>query len=92
MNNTNNDNNNNDYDKKTFAWLAIGLIIAGAVALGLSFTVLGNYSLIASMMLEIVAIAFANYQKKLNNFKWLIYIQIVAYVIFGVGIVLFFLV
>ena len=88
----NNDNNNNDYDKKTFAFIAIGLIIAGAVALGLSFTVLGVYSLVVSMMLEIVAVSFANYQKKLNNFKWLIYIQIVAYVIFGVGIVLFFLV
>ena len=88
----NNDKNNNGYDKKTFAFVAIGLIIAGAVALGLSFTVLGAYSLIVSMMLEIVAVSFANYQKKLNNFKWLIYIQIVAYIIFGVEIVLFFIV
>ena len=88
----NNNNNNNDYDKKTFAFVAIGLIIAGAVALGLSFTVLGVYSLVVSMMLEIVAVSFANYQKKLNNFKWLIYIQVVAYVVFGVGIVLFFIV
>ena len=83
-------NDNNDYNKKTFAFVAIGLIIAGAVALGLSFTALGPYLLLVSMMLEIVAVSFANYQKKLKNFKWLIYIQIVAYVIFGVGIVLFF--
>lgn len=83
------ENNDNNYDKKTFAFVAIVFIIAGAVALGLSF-VLGAYSLIVSMMLEILAVSFANYQKKLKDFKWLIYIQIVAYVIFGVGIVLFF--
>ncbi len=86
-----NKNDNNGYDKKTFAFVAIGLIIAGAVALGLSFTVLGVYSLFVSMMLEVVAVSFANYQKKLNDFKWLLYIKIVAYAIFAAAILLFFL-
>ena len=72
-----------------YAYVAIGLIVGGAVALGLSFTKLGIYSLIASLLLEMGAMSFINVQKKKNNLKWLFYIRIAAYILFAAAIVLF---
>ncbi|MDE7440410.1 MAG: hypothetical protein K2N23_07885, partial [Clostridia bacterium] len=66
-------------------------IIAGAVAIGLSFTVLGEYLLLVSMFLSVTAVTFLNLQKKMNNFKWLIYLQVTAYAVFAAAILLFFL-
>ena len=77
------------YKKMTCVFVAIGLIIAGAVALGLAFTVLGIYALIASMLFEIAAMTFINLQKKKNDLKWLIYVKIAAYVLFAAAILLF---
>ena len=77
------------YEGKTYAFIAIGLEVAGAVALGLSFTVLGIYALIASMLFEIAAMTFINVQKKQNDLKWLLYVKIVAYVLFAASILIF---
>ena len=77
------------YDKKTYVFIAIGLIAAGAVWLGLSFTKLGIYSLIASMLFEITAMTFINLQKNKNDLKWLIYVKIAAYALFIFAVVLF---
>lgn len=77
------------YEGKTYAYIAIGLIAAGAVAFGVSFTVLGIYALIASLILEIAAITFVNLQKKRNDLKWLIYIKIAAYVVFIAAVIVF---
>lgn len=90
-----NDNKNQDrnteenYTKKTYAYIAIGLAAAGAVALGVSFTVLGIYALIASMLFEIAAMTFVNLQKKKNDFKWLNFIKIAAYVLFAAALLIF---
>ena len=70
-------------------YVAIGLIAAGAVALGLSFTVLGIYSLMASMLFEIAGITFVNLQKKKYDLKWLLYVKIVAYALFIAALFLF---
>ena len=74
---------------KTFAFVAIGLVLAGAVAFGVSFTVLGIYALIASLIFEMGAMTFLNVQKKKCNFKWLLYIKIAAYAIFIAAISVF---
>ena len=75
--------------EKLYAYIAIGLIAVGAILLGLSFTALGSYSLLGCMLLEIIAITFVNLQKRKNDFKWLIYIKIAAYIVFIVALVLF---
>lgn len=77
------------YQGKLFAWIAIGLCAAGAVALGLAFTVLGIYALIASMLFEIAAMTFINLQKKKNDLKWLIYVKIAAYALFIAALLVF---
>lgn len=69
------------YTGKAFMYTAIGLEIAGAVALGLIFTVLGIYSLIASVILGLAALAFCNIQKKKNPIPALKPVNAVAYVI-----------
>lgn len=84
-----NENREEKYEKKTYAYIAIGLISAGAVALGVSFTVLGIYALIASMLFEIAAMTFVNLQKKKNDFKWLLYIKIAAYILFAAALFIF---
>ena len=77
------------HESKIYAFIAIGLAAAGAVTLGLSFTKLGVYSLIASMLFEIVAITFINLQKKKNDFKWLVYVKAVSYALFIASVFLF---
>lgn len=81
-------NDNND-GKKIYAYIAIAMIILGAVALGVSFTKLGVYALISSMIFEITAITFVNLQKKQNALKWLIYLTVTAYVIFAAALLIF---
>ena len=76
-------------ENKIFIILATVFAGLGAVALGLSFTVLGIYSLIACMVLEVVAVTLINLQQRKENFKWLLYLKIGAYVLFAASIVLF---
>ena len=83
------DNNENNYDKKTYAYIAIGLIIAGAIAFGVSFTALGIYALTASMIFEIAAITFINLQDKKNKLKWSIYVKVAAYAVFVAALLVF---
>ena len=84
------DNKNDDnYNGKIYAYVAIGLAAAGAVALGVSFTALGIYSLIAAMLFEIASITFVNMQKKKNDLKWLIYVRVFAYALFVAALFLF---
>ena len=82
------ENNNGDNDIIN-AIIAIVFIFLGAVALGLSFTKLGTYSLIAGMLLEVIAITFVNLQRQKKNFKWLMYIKIAAYALFVASIIIF---
>ena len=77
------------YEGKLFAFVAIGLCAAGAIAFGLSFTVLGIYALIASLIFQIAALTFVNLQKKKNDLKWLLYVRIAAYTLFVAALFLF---
>ncbi|MDE6104551.1 MAG: hypothetical protein K2G38_02530 [Clostridia bacterium] len=72
-----------EYHGKTYAYIAIGLIVAAAVFLGLIFTKLGIYSLIASALFSIAALAFENTQRKKNNLTWLKFVKIAAYIVFA---------
>ena len=76
-------------ENKLFVIISIAFILAGALALGLSFTVLGIYALIACMLLEITSITLVNFQKKTNDSKWLLYIKIAAYALLVAALVIF---
>lgn len=64
---------------KTHFYIGIAAGALGAVAFGLSFTILGVYALISSILFELIALSFFNTQKKKNDFKALLYVKIVAY-------------
>ncbi len=81
--------NKNGNGQYVYAYIAIGLIIVGAIALGVSFTVLGVYALIASMLFEIAAMTFVNLQKRRQDLKWLIYLKIAAYILCGAALLIF---
>ena len=46
------------YGGKTYAYIAVGCIIAAFATFGLIFTVIGIYALIASVLLSLAALAF----------------------------------
>lgn len=77
------------YNGFGYAYAATGLVIAGAAALALIFTVPGIYSLIASVILSIAALTFVNVQKRKNDFPKLKIIRICAYAVFGVAVAVF---
>ena len=68
------------YGGKTYAYIAVGCIIAAFATFGLIFTVIGIYALIASVLLSLAALAGTNIQKKKNAFKSLTVIKIFAYI------------
>ena len=72
-----------------YVLIAVVCMSVGAVALGLSFTSLGNYALVASMILGVAAVTLINLQQKKKNFKQLLYFKIAAYVIFAAALALF---
>ena len=53
-----------EYTGKTYAYIGLGLMAGAALFFGLSFTVIGIYSLIASILLSLASITFINLQKK----------------------------
>lgn len=78
-----------NYNGKAYAYTAIGLLVAGVVFLGLMFSPLGIYALIAAVLLNLAALSFINLQKKKNNFEKLKIIRIIAYVLLGVSLAVF---
>lgn len=79
----------NGYTGKTYAYIAIALIALSAVSFGLAFTMLGIYAIIASVLCSLAALAFADVQKRKNNFKRLVIIRICAYVTLGISVAFF---
>lgn len=67
-------------------FIAIGLIVAAAIALGCTFIPsIGVYMLIASVLLELAALSFISTQKKKNNFMAVFYVTVVAYVLLALS-------
>ena len=58
-----------EYTGKTYAYIGLGLMAGAALFFGLSFTVMGIYSLIASILLSLASITFINLQKKKYDFS-----------------------
>lgn len=77
------------YTGRTYAYISVGLTVAAVVFFGLAFTILGIYALIAALLLSLASIAFANVQKRKNNFDKLVIIRICAYVVLGITAALF---
>ena len=79
-------------DKKPteiYFYLAIALLIAGAVLFGLSFSPAGIYALISSILCGIASLSFCVAQKKRKDLKHLIYVKIAAYVVLASSALLF---
>lgn len=75
---------------QVYFFIAIGLLVLGAVAFGCSFIPnVGVYTLIASVLLELGSLSFLSTQKKKNNFKAVFYVTIAAYVLLGLSLLLF---
>lgn len=74
---------------KTYFYISVVACVLSAVALVLAFTVLGVYSLIASVLLELTALSFAATQKKKFNFPLLKAATITAYVLLAVSVLVF---
>lgn len=79
------------YTGKAFAYVAIGLMSAAVITfiLALVFPSAGIYLLIASVLLALGALTFANIQKKKNPFKNLKIITICGYVSLALPVLLF---
>lgn len=77
-------------DTKAYFYAAIVACAMSAVAFGLAFSTLKIYSLIASVTFLLAALTLINTQKKVNNFKWVFYLSIIAYVLLGI-VTLFFI-
>lgn len=75
--------------KKIYFYLAIALSVLCAVAYGLSFTFMGIYALISSILLGLCSLSFCTAQKKKNNFKGVFYVKICAYAILGIALLTF---
>ena len=74
---------------KAYFYIAIGACLLAAVAFGLSFSVLGIYALIASLILELCALSLCVTQKKKNPFPALKFVFIAAYVLLALSALLF---
>ena len=74
---------------KTYFYIAIAACVLSGVAFGLSFSVLGIYALIASLILELCALSFCVTQKKKNPFPALKFVFIAAYVLLALSALLF---
>lgn len=74
---------------KVYFYIAIGACVLAATAFGLSFSFMGIYALIASLLLEFCALSFAVTQKKKNPFPALKFVFIAAYVLLGLSAALF---
>lgn len=75
---------------RAYFYAAIAACVLSVVAFGLAFSVLKIYSLIASVLFLLAALALINTQKKVNNFKWVFYLSIIAYTLLAM-VVLFFI-
>ena len=79
------------YTGKTYAYVAIGLAAAALLTFifALVFSEAGIYLLIASVLLALGAVTFANIQKKKNDFKKLKILTIISYVILALPVAVF---
>lgn len=77
------------YHKKTYFYIALVAIAAGAVAFGLAFAKPGIYALMASVLLSLAALSFLNTQKKRNNFKGVFYATVAAYILLALCLAFF---
>ena len=78
-----------DENTHIYLYFAIGSLVLAATALGLSFTILGVYSLIASVLFELLSLSFLATQKKKCNLKCILYLTIAAYALLAASAALF---
>lgn len=74
---------------RTFFYVAAALVVLSAVSFGLTFTVLGIYALISSILLGIAALAFVSAQQKKEKFKALLFVKIAAYAVLATAVLFF---
>lgn len=67
--------------KNLYFCIAAACCALGAAAFGLTFSALKIYALIAAILFELAALAFAGLQKKKNNFKGVLVLKIISYIL-----------
>lgn len=77
------------YNKKTYFYIGIAATVLGVAAFGLTFTALGVYALIASVLFALAALSFLGTQQKKHNFKGVFFAKIAAYALLAVAVAFF---
>ena len=75
---------------KAYFTVALVCTALGVLFFGLTFTPLAVYSLLGAILFCIASISFLGAQKKILNFKGVLILKIITYVIF-IGLVAFFI-
>lgn len=83
------DTNGTASGTKIYFYIAIACTAVAAISFGLSFSVLGIYALIASIISELCALSFAATQKKKNPFPALKFVFIATYALLALSAALF---
>ena len=74
---------------RIFFYIALACTAASPVFFGLTFTPLGVYSLLASILFCLASLSLLGTQKKKENFKGVLILTIVTYVLLGIFLAFF---
>ncbi len=74
---------------RVFFYIAIACTALGALFFGLTFTPLAVFSLCASILFCLASLSFLNTQKKKENFKGVLILTIITYILFGIFLAFF---
>lgn len=69
---------------RVYFYTGLAALILSAAAMGLTFTALGVYSLIAAILLALASLSFFEAQRKKNAFAALKAVKIIAYIALAV--------
>lgn len=74
---------------KVFFYIALACTVLSPVFFGLTFTPLGVYSLLASILFCLASLSFLGTQKKKENFNGVLILTIITYVLLGIILAFF---
>lgn len=74
---------------RVYFYIALACTVLGAIFFGLTFTPLAVYSLLASILFCLASLSLLGTQKKKENFKGVLALTIVTYVLLGIFLAFF---
>lgn len=74
---------------RVFFYIALACTVLGAVSFGLTFTLLGVYALLASILFCLASLSLLGTQKKKENFTGVLILTIATYILLGIFLAFF---